>query len=45
MNTLFFKFCYFLIWLNDDDINNKLEEYDVKLENVNEKEEIKDIIM
>ena len=31
--------------LNDDNINNKLEEYDVKLENVNESEEIKDIII
>ena len=31
--------------LNDEEINNKLEEYDNRLENVNSEDEIKDIIM
>jgi len=31
--------------LNDDDINNKLEEYDIKMVKASKDEEIKDIIM
>ena len=31
--------------LNDDEVNGKLEEYDDKLKNVNDNEEIKDIII
>ena len=31
--------------LNDDDINNKLEEYDIKLENTDSDDEIKSIII